>query len=123
MRVVIRHSKLLYFRKHLPPRQFLGLSWIVSGEALVRGAVARVLGEAEERRAWQAIRSIASRMRSGALVKGAEVLMLAEGVERGDGSPVVARQGPHSDPDRRAAGRPGGPVGAETCPVGRDRPL
>ena len=30
MRVIIRHSKLLYFRKHLPGWQFLGLSWIVS---------------------------------------------------------------------------------------------
>ena len=39
MRVITRHSKLLYFRKHLPRWQFLGLSWIVRLEAAVPGCV------------------------------------------------------------------------------------
>ena len=41
MRVITRHSKLLYFRKHLPHWQFVGLSWIVSAEVLMRSAWSR----------------------------------------------------------------------------------
>ena len=44
MRVITRHSKLLYFLKHLPRWQFLSLSAIVATEAAVRGIGSRLLG-------------------------------------------------------------------------------
>ena len=50
MRVITRHSKLLYFRKHLPRWQFLGLSWIITLEARVLGDWSRWTGRTEEAR-------------------------------------------------------------------------
>ena len=81
MRVITRHSKLLYFRKHLPRWQFLALSWIITAEAELKGRSSWVLGHDAERRAWGTIRDVARRMRAGADLKGAEVLKLAEAVE------------------------------------------
>ncbi len=81
MRVIIRHSKLLYFRKHLPGWQFLGLSWIVTVESKARGLAARVLGREDERRAWSTIGDLARSLRRGATVRGREALGLAEAVE------------------------------------------
>jgi GT2 family glycosyltransferase len=78
MRIITRHSKLLYFRKHLPRWQFLGLSWIVSAEAKVRGVGAMVQGRTESVRAWQAIGTVARAFRAGTEPKGRDVLALAE---------------------------------------------
>ena len=50
MRVITRHSKLLYFRKHLPPWQFAALKSIVRVEARIRAAWCRVRLRAEEAR-------------------------------------------------------------------------
>ncbi len=102
MRVITRHSKLLYFRKHLPRWQFLGLSWIVASEAAARGLAARITGHRQEQRAWAAIRKLAHRLREGAAISGPEVLRLAEGVQREDaGAGSHSSQGPHEGPDRR----------------------
>jgi N-acetylglucosaminyl-diphospho-decaprenol L-rhamnosyltransferase len=81
MRVIIRHSKLLYFQKHLPGWQFLGLSWIVSWESAARVLMARVQGRTEECRAWNAIHDMTRRIRVGAPVRGGEVLQLSESIE------------------------------------------
>ena len=81
MRVIIRHSKLLYFRKHLPGWQFLGLSWIITMESAVRGLMAKVLGRREEYRSWRIIRDMTRRLRAGTLVQGREGLKLAEAIE------------------------------------------
>jgi N-acetylglucosaminyl-diphospho-decaprenol L-rhamnosyltransferase len=81
MRVIIRHSKLLYFRKHLPGWQFMGLSWIVTIESAARGLIARALGRTEACRAWRAIRDMTRRLRAGASVRGREALQLAESIE------------------------------------------
>jgi hypothetical protein len=78
MRVITRHSKLLYFRKHLPRRQFLALVAIVRAEALVRGAWARMLGRERDVRAWRTIDAIARRLQSGEALGGRAVLALAE---------------------------------------------
>ncbi|MGC8640480.1 MAG: glycosyltransferase family 2 protein [Isosphaeraceae bacterium] len=78
MRVITRHSKLLYFRKHLPAWQFRALCWIVSAEALVKGLGARILGREPDRQAWKTIGKVARTMRAGVDVKGAEVRKLAE---------------------------------------------
>jgi GT2 family glycosyltransferase len=81
MRVITRHSKLLYFRKHLPRWQFLGLSWIVTLEAAVRYLEARLLRQPMAPQAWQTVGRIASRLRSGEDLRGRDVLKLAEAVE------------------------------------------
>jgi GT2 family glycosyltransferase len=78
MRVITRHSKLLYFRKHLPLWQFLCLSWIVSAEARVRGCWSRVQGRTVEVRAWRTIGEVSRALRAGAVLRGRDVLALAE---------------------------------------------
>jgi hypothetical protein len=78
MRVITRHSKLLYFRKHLPRWQFLGLTWIVSAEARIRGVGAMVQGRTESVCAWLAIGKVARDFRAGTEPKGRDVLALAE---------------------------------------------
>jgi N-acetylglucosaminyl-diphospho-decaprenol L-rhamnosyltransferase len=78
MRVITRHSKLLYFLKHLPRRQFDGLCAIVRMEAAVRGFWSRALSKHDERRAWQTIGEIARAMRTGVIVRGRDVRKLAE---------------------------------------------
>ena len=105
MRVIIRHSKLLYFRKHLPGWQFLGLSWIVTIEAAARGLMAWVLGRAEEGRAWRTIRDMTRRLRAGASVRGREALQLAEAIEVARPDRAGVGINPHKGLDRIAAER------------------
>jgi len=78
MRVITRHSKLLYFLKHLPRWQFLSLVGIVNVEAAIRGVWSRLLGRPDEVRAWRTIGEVARGLRSGAGPRGSEVLALAE---------------------------------------------
>jgi N-acetylglucosaminyl-diphospho-decaprenol L-rhamnosyltransferase len=100
MRVITRHSKLLYFRKHLPGWQFLGLSWFVTLEAACRGSWAALRGRIAERRAWRSVDEISSRLRAGAQVKGREVRRIAEAVEREEhGRPALTNR-PHQGPER-----------------------
>ena len=82
MRVITRHSKLLYFRKHLPWWQFQGLYAIVAAEAVVRGLWGQITGRSEHCRAWRAIRAMARQIRAGAVLGGADVLRMAEAVEK-----------------------------------------
>jgi len=81
MRVITRHSKLLYFLKHLPRWQFLCLFGIVAGEASLKRRLALLRGCDEDARAWRAIGEIAWNLRRGKLVRGREVLLIAERVE------------------------------------------
>ena len=81
MRVITRHSKLLYFRKYLPRWQFLALTWIVTGEAAIRGAISGVRGREEAIRAWTTIGDLARRFRTGKFVKGSDMVPMAEAVE------------------------------------------
>jgi len=81
MRVITRHSKLLYFLKHLPRWQFESLSAIVSFEAAIKGAWSRLLGRPEDARAWRTISEITRRLRAGRGPRGREVLALAESVK------------------------------------------
>jgi N-acetylglucosaminyl-diphospho-decaprenol L-rhamnosyltransferase len=81
MRVITRHSKLLYFLKHLPRWQFESLSAIVSFEAVIKGAWSRLLGRPEDAQAWRTISDIRRRMRAGHGPRGREVLALAESVK------------------------------------------
>ncbi|WP_165249751.1 glycosyltransferase family 2 protein [Paludisphaera soli] len=84
MRVVIRHSKLLYFRKHAPRRQFLALARIVELEAAARGAWAAVRKLQAERRAWKVVGEVARRLRRGGGPLGRRVIELAERAESGE---------------------------------------
>ena len=71
MRVITRHSKLLYFLKHLPRWQFESLAAIVSVEAAIRGFWSRLVGSPAESRAWGMIAEITRAMAQG-VGQGAE---------------------------------------------------
>ncbi len=78
MRIITRHSKLLYFRKHLPYWQFWSLTAIVAAEAAIRGRWALVQGQQAESRAWRTIAGLARQFRREIPVRGRDVLTLAE---------------------------------------------
>jgi GT2 family glycosyltransferase len=81
MRVITRHSKLLYFDKHLPRWQFLTLCRIVRVEAAIQGGWSHWLGRPAERAGWGIIGELARRFQWGIPVRGRAVLALAESVE------------------------------------------
>jgi GT2 family glycosyltransferase len=103
MRVITRHSKLLYFLKHLPRWQFLALSWIVTVEAAIHGRWCRYLGQQEDVAAWRAIGEVARRLRRGVLLRGRAVLALAESV-RIPGFGFGPQQSTATKPARRVPG-------------------
>jgi N-acetylglucosaminyl-diphospho-decaprenol L-rhamnosyltransferase len=80
MRVITRHSKLLYFLKHLPRWQFESLAAIVSAEAVIKGYWSRLLHHREEARGWERIAEITRGLRAGRGPRGREVLALAQQV-------------------------------------------
>jgi GT2 family glycosyltransferase len=92
MRVITRHSKLLYFRKHLPRWQFLGLSWIISLQATVLGYGSQVTRRTEDARSWRTIREVARAFRAGVVFRGRDVLALAESVRRPSGIGLARRR-------------------------------
>jgi GT2 family glycosyltransferase len=92
MRVITRHSKLLYFLKHLPRWQFLALYGIVRLEAAVQGRWCQLVGRRTDVAAWRMIAEVARRLRAGEPLRGRAVLALAESVE-GPRSPVGDRPG------------------------------
>ena len=96
MRVITRHSKLLYFQKHLPRWQFLGLCAVVAAEARVFGSLARVCRHDEAARSWRAVARIERALRAGRELVGRDVLALADAVTQ-----------PRPERTRRAARRSG----------------
>ena len=114
MRIITRHSKLLYFCKHLPRWEFWTLSGIVALEAAVRGGWSRCLGRQDEVRAWQTIAEVARRLRRGMPLRGRAILELAETAttpnregEAEPPSPETRRLAPRigTDASRKAAVR------------------
>jgi GT2 family glycosyltransferase len=97
MRVILRHSKLLYFRKHLQRWQFLGLSTIVELESVIRGPWCRFRGNREEARAWRMVRRISRDLRRGKTVRGREVLALASSVLEPAAGPLAIAGGSESE--------------------------
>ncbi|MDB5349144.1 MAG: wbbL 1 [Planctomycetota bacterium] len=83
LRVIVRHAKLLFFRKHLPFWQFWTLSWLISVESRVREAAARWRSDGASVRAWRTINRITSSMRRGEIVRGRDVLLMAEAATGG----------------------------------------
>jgi N-acetylglucosaminyl-diphospho-decaprenol L-rhamnosyltransferase len=83
MRVITRHSKLLYFLKHLPRWQFESLAAIVSAEAVIKGIWSKLTRSREDARAWGTIAEITRGLRNGCGPRGTEVLALAQAVKSG----------------------------------------
>jgi GT2 family glycosyltransferase len=107
LRVITRHSKLLYFLKHLPRWQFQSLVAFVKLEAAIRGFWSRSLGRASDARAWQAIGQLARALGAGAGPRGREVLALAESAADTEHRAAAAGAGD-------AAGLSGNPFPAPT---------
>jgi GT2 family glycosyltransferase len=82
MRVITRHSKLLYFLKHLPRWQFESLAAIVRAEAVIKGTWSRLTQSGENARAWATIAEVTRRLRNGSGPRGPEVLALARSVSQ-----------------------------------------
>ena len=116
MRVITRHSKLLYFRKYLPRPHFVGLSWLVALESAVRRPLADLLRKREEASAWRTIYKLAreSRRADSDFPRGREVLALADSIvrrDRGRSSDATLRGsstllGPHSGQTSSRKGLP-----------------
>jgi N-acetylglucosaminyl-diphospho-decaprenol L-rhamnosyltransferase len=114
MRVITRHSKLLYFRKHLPRWQFRALAAVVGMEARVRGGWARLRGQTVNDRAWLAIDMVRRELQAGHRFGGPDVLALADSVTRLEPASQLALQ-----PD--SAHEPAGPVATrERTRAGRE---
>ena len=86
MRVVTRHSKLLYFRKYLPRWHSNGLCRLIAIESAVRRRLSAVLRKREEARAWRIIADLARQFRQTEpdYPRGREVLSLVDSVVRLD---------------------------------------
>ena len=78
LRVLTRHSKLLYFVKFRPNRERVGLAALIAVEATLRGRWAGFRGRHVERDAWRTIGRIASTLDRTRGPRGIEVRRLAE---------------------------------------------
>ena len=78
LRVITRHSKLVYFQKHRPLVEFLVLRRVVLFEAAVRRAWARASGDFAQGRCWALVGRIARRMGASRKVVGRDVIEWAE---------------------------------------------
>jgi N-acetylglucosaminyl-diphospho-decaprenol L-rhamnosyltransferase len=112
MRVVTRHSKLLYFRKHLPSWQFAALDATVRLESKVREAVARARGRSREARSWRLVGRVAKLLAAGADLRGRAVRIMAETVddpaEEADGTGRASSVLTGREARRQTHGRPQG---------------
>lgn len=111
MRVIVRHSKLLFFRKFQPAWQFQTLCVLVSCEAKVRGAWARLRRDRDARRAWSTVSRVVRDVRANGPLRGVRIRDLArsvnpeEGQEPGDVATAPAVSwGEPGPPLRRARG-------------------
>ncbi len=77
LRVITRHSKLLYFLKHRKRWEFLLLSRLAQVEAAVRGPWASGCGRIAEAKSWKIVARLARAMRGNAFPRGREVLAIA----------------------------------------------
>jgi N-acetylglucosaminyl-diphospho-decaprenol L-rhamnosyltransferase len=93
MRVITRHSKLLYFRKHVSRWQFESLAAIVALEAAIKGFWSQSCRRPQETRAWRLIAEIARAMRAGRGPHGPAVLDLARTVADPPAPPPQAWRG------------------------------
>lgn len=78
LRVVTRHSKLLYFLKFRPRWEFLALARIISVEARLRRLLCRIGGKTAEANAWAGVDRIARTLDEDHGPRGVEVRRFAE---------------------------------------------
>jgi GT2 family glycosyltransferase len=120
MRVITRHSNLLYFRKHLPHWQFECLAAIVSAEAAIKGLWERLLRRRQGTRAWATIAEISRELRAGRGPRGRDVLALAQQVNSEVNRPSVSIHSPArrevTCKDASHAKSPLRPLGAQPAP-------
>jgi GT2 family glycosyltransferase len=83
LRVVTRHSKLLYFYKFRPRWEALMLARVIACEAQLRQASCRLLGRSADANAWMAVGWIARTLDSGRGLRGVDVRRFAERTVRG----------------------------------------
>lgn len=81
LRVITRHSKLVYFRKHRPRLEFRILRSVVLVEATLRGFWARAAGNPPQRRCWELVGRIARLMGTGRKVVGRDVMEWTESLD------------------------------------------
>jgi GT2 family glycosyltransferase len=105
LRVITRHSKLVYFSKHRPTLEFALLRRVVLVEAAARRLWARACGDEPQRRCWELVGRIAKRLGNGQKVAGREVMEWTEILDAPRPGltihPAHDRQGSH-----HAAGQP-----------------
>ena len=78
LRIITRHSKLLYFRKFRPWLEFRALCGIVAIEARLKSIGARLAGDRVSRRTWETVGVIERELRKGGKLGGRAVLNLAQ---------------------------------------------
>jgi GT2 family glycosyltransferase len=95
MRAITRHSKLLYFRKHLPTWQYAVLVATIRLEARFRSFLSMLQGRTVEARSWRLIGRMASQLAAGERIVGREVRLMAESLDDPpeDPGPVDFRSG------------------------------
>jgi GT2 family glycosyltransferase len=89
-RVIVRHSKLLFFRKHQPSWEFHVLCRLVAAEAIARGVWARLRGDGPGVRSAAAVGRVVRDVRRGGPLRGLRVRELADTVDAGAGPPPPA---------------------------------
>ncbi|MEW4567449.1 glycosyltransferase [Tautonia sp. JC769] len=103
LRVVTRHSKLLYFFKFRPRWEALVLARVIDCEARLRQAACRWLGRSAEANAWMAVGWIARTLDADRGLRGVDVRRFAERTVRGR-SPGIRSRTPRGGRDSRRIG-------------------
>ena len=105
LRVITRHSKLVYFSKHRPALEFALLRRVVLIEAAVRRLWARGVGDESQRRCWELVGRIARRIGNGPMVTGREVMQWTE-ILNAPRPGLTVHPGHAGQGPRHAAGQP-----------------
>ena len=85
MRVVTRHSRSVFFQKYGTRAQSRAIGALTRAEALVRGQIARITGDAAEQRAWRLVAQVTDALAAGRRMRGSDVRDLASGISKGRG--------------------------------------
>jgi GT2 family glycosyltransferase len=87
LRVITRHSKLVFFKKYCGLWRFRAIARLTDAEALARSAWARLRRRDQEATAWRRVRQLSRALQRGETVTGAQVRDIAESIT------VLGRQG------------------------------
>lgn len=106
MRVITRHSRMLFFQKHQSRWQFFVTVALTRAEATVRGVWNACRRRAQDREAWRIVGEIAQRMAAGEVIGRKFVCdQIARRLRQSPHkAPVSAQMHRRSDRDRAAVG-------------------